>query len=65
MSMPLLKRLGSNPALGGGRPGKYPMLSWAKLYREFLEILDDRQGQGSPIPVSKWHDLIGDPTVEK
>lgn len=39
-----------------------------KLYREFLEILDDRQGQGSTIitsqfPVSQWHDLIGDPTV--
>ena len=39
-----------------------------KLYREFLEILDDRQGQGSTVitsqfPVSQWHDLIGDPTV--
>jgi DNA replication protein DnaC len=39
-----------------------------KLYREFLEILDDRQGQGSTVitsqfPVSQWHELIGDPTV--
>ena len=39
-----------------------------KLYREFLEILDDRQGQGSTLvtsqfPVSQWHEIIGDPTV--
>ena len=39
-----------------------------KLYREFLEILDDRQGQGSTVvtsqfPVSQWHEIIGDPTV--
>jgi DNA replication protein DnaC len=39
-----------------------------KLYREFLEILDDRQGQGSTIitsqfPVSQWHEIIGDATV--
>jgi DNA replication protein DnaC len=39
-----------------------------KLYREFLEILDDRQGQGSTVvtsqfPVSQWHEMIGDPTV--
>jgi len=37
-------------------------------YRDFLEILDDRQGSGSTLitsqfPVSSWHDLIGDPTV--
>ena len=39
-----------------------------KLYREFLEILDDRQGQGATVipsqfPVSEWHQIIGDPTV--
>jgi len=37
-------------------------------YRDFLEILDDRQGLGSTLitsqfPVSSWYDLIGDPTV--
>jgi DNA replication protein DnaC len=39
-----------------------------KLYREFLEMLDDRQGQGatlitSQFPVSQWHEIIADPTV--
>ena len=39
-----------------------------KLYREFLEMLDDRQGQGatlitSQFPVNQWHDLINDATV--
>jgi hypothetical protein len=39
-----------------------------RLYREFLEIIDDRQGQGSTIvtsqfPVEKWHEIIGDETV--
>ena len=39
-----------------------------KLFREFLEILDDRNGQGSTIitsqfPVSQWHEIIGDATV--
>ena len=39
-----------------------------KLYREFLEMLDDRQGQGatlitSQFPVSQWHEVIADPTV--
>ena len=39
-----------------------------KLYREFLEVLDDRQGQGSTLitsqfPVEQWHDIIADPTV--
>lgn len=37
-------------------------------YRDFLEILDDRQGQGctlitSQFPVSTWHETIADPTV--
>lgn len=39
-----------------------------KLYREFLELLDDRHGQGatlitSQFPVSQWHQTIADPTV--
>ena len=39
-----------------------------KLYRQFLEILDDRQGQGatlitSQFPVAQWHDVIADATV--
>jgi DNA replication protein DnaC len=39
-----------------------------KLYREFLEMLDDRHGQGatlitSQFPVRQWHETIADPTV--
>jgi DNA replication protein DnaC len=39
-----------------------------KQYRDLLEILDDRTGQGSTLitsqfPVSQWHELIGDATV--
>jgi DNA replication protein DnaC len=39
-----------------------------KLYRQLLEILDDRQGRGatmitSQFPVPQWHDVIADPTV--
>ena len=39
-----------------------------KLYREFLEMLDDRQGQGatlitSQFPVNQWHEIIADATV--
>jgi DNA replication protein DnaC len=39
-----------------------------KLYRQLLEILDDRQGYGatlitSQFPVAQWHDVIADPTV--
>ena len=37
-------------------------------YRDFLEILDDRQGSGgtlitSQFPIKLWHDTIGNPTV--
>ena len=37
-------------------------------YRDFLEILDDRQGSGatlitSQFPTELWHDTIGNPTV--
>jgi DNA replication protein DnaC len=39
-----------------------------KLYREFLEMLDDRQGQSatlitSQFPVNQWHEVIADATV--
>jgi DNA replication protein DnaC len=39
-----------------------------KAYRDLLEILDDRQGQGatlitSQFPVSQWHEVIADATV--
>lgn len=39
-----------------------------KLYRQFLEILDDRHGQAatlitSQFPVAQWHEVIADPTV--
>ena len=39
-----------------------------KQYRDFLEIVDDRQGQGSTLitsqfPVSQWHEIIADATV--
>lgn len=37
-------------------------------YRDFLELLDDRQGTGatlltSQFPIKLWHDTIGNPTV--
>lgn len=37
-------------------------------YRDFLEILDDRQGVASTlitsqVPLTRWHELIGDATV--
>jgi len=37
-------------------------------YRDFLEILDDRQGRGATVvtsqfPVNTWHETILDPTV--
>jgi DNA replication protein DnaC len=61
--LPLLKKLARAPLIlvdDLGLPGK--------LYREFLEMLDDRQGQGatlitSQFPVSQWHEVIADPTV--
>ena len=39
-----------------------------KQYRDLLEILDDRQGQGSTLitsqfPVNQWHEVINDATV--
>jgi len=40
----------------------------AGQYRDFLEVLDDRQGRGaslmtSQFPLKLWHDTIGNPTV--
>jgi DNA replication protein DnaC len=40
----------------------------AKQYRDFLEILDDRNGTGSTLitsqfPVAQWHEMIADGTV--
>ena len=39
-----------------------------KAYRDLLEVLDDRHGQGatlitSQFPPEKWHELVGDETV--
>ena len=39
-----------------------------RQYRDFLEILDDRQGTGSTLvtsqfPTKLWHDTIGNPTL--
>jgi DNA replication protein DnaC len=39
-----------------------------KAYRDLLEILDDRHGQGatlmtSQFPVNQWHEIIVDATV--
>lgn len=36
--------------------------------KEFLEVVEDRSGSGSTIlasqlPVSSWHELIGEPTI--
>lgn len=40
----------------------------AKQYRDLLEVLDDRHGQGatlitSQLPAEEWHQIIGDATV--
>lgn len=40
----------------------------AEQRHDLLEIVEDRYGRGatlitSPIPVDRWHDLIGDPTI--
>jgi DNA replication protein DnaC len=36
--------------------------------RDLLEIVEDRQGRGSlvitsQVPVTRWHEIIGDPTL--
>jgi len=40
----------------------------AKAYRDLLEVLDDRHGQGSTLitsqfPVKQWHEIIDDATI--
>jgi DNA replication protein DnaC len=64
--LPLFKRLARAPLLVVDDFGIASVPG--KLYREFLELLDDRQGQGatlitSQFPVSQWHEIIADPTV--
>ena len=64
--LPLLKKLARAPLLIIDDLGIASVPG--KLYREFLEILDDRQGQGatlitSQFPVSQWHEIIADATV--
>jgi len=64
--LPLLKKLARAPLIVVDDLGIASVPG--KLYREFLELLDDRQGQGatlitSQFPVSQWHEVIADPTV--
>jgi DNA replication protein DnaC len=64
--MPLLKKLARVALLVIDDLGIASVAG--KQYRDLLEILDDRQGQGatlitSQFPVSQWHDLIADATV--
>ncbi len=40
----------------------------AEQRRDLLEIIDDRYDKGSllitsQVPVARWHDVIGDPTI--
>jgi len=64
--LPLLKKLARAPLILVDDLGLVNVPG--KLYREFLAMLDDRQGQGatlitSQFPVSQWHEVIADPTV--
>jgi len=64
--LPLLKKLARAPLIVVDDLGIASVPG--KLYREFLEVLDDRQGQGatlitSQFPVGQWHEVIADPTV--
>jgi len=64
--LPLLKKLARSPLILVDDLGIASVPG--KLYREFLEMLDDRQGQGatlitSQFPVNQWHEVIADPTV--
>jgi len=64
--LPLLKKLARAPLVIIDDLGIASVSG--KLYREFLEMLDDRQGQGatlitSQFPVNQWHEVIADPTV--
>src|SRR5205085_10170632 len=64
--LPLLKKLARAPLLIIDDLGIASVVG--KQYRDLLEILDDRQGQGatlitSQFPVQQWHEIIADPTV--
>jgi DNA replication protein DnaC len=64
--LPLLKKLARAPLIIVDDLGIASVPG--KLYREFLEVLDDRQGQGatlitSQFPVNQWHEVIADATV--
>jgi len=64
--LPLLKKLARSPLIVVDDLGIASVPG--KLYREFLEMLDDRQGQGATVitsqfPVHQWHEVIADPTV--
>ena len=64
--LPLLKKLARAPLVIVDDLGIASVPR--KLYREFLEMLDDRQGQGatlitSEFPFNQWHEVIADPTV--
>ena len=64
--LPLLKKLARTPLIIVDDWGLASVPG--KLYREFLEMLDDRQGQGatlmtSQFPANQWHEVIADPTV--
>lgn len=64
--LPLLKKLARAPLIMVDDLGITNVPG--KLYREFLEMLDDRQGRGatlitSQFPISQWHEVIADPTV--
>ena len=64
--LPLLKKLARAPLIIVDDLGIASVPG--QLYREFLEMLDDRQGQGatlitSQFPVNQWHEVIADPTV--
>jgi DNA replication protein DnaC len=63
---PLLKKLARAPLIVIDDLGIASVPG--KLYREFLEMLDDRQAQGatlisSQFPIHQWHEVIADPTV--
>src|SRR3974390_306392 len=64
--LPLLKKLARSPLIVVDDLGIASVPG--KLYREFLEMLDDRQGQGATVitsqfPVHQWHEVIAAPTV--
>jgi DNA replication protein DnaC len=64
--VPLFKKLARSPLLIVDDLGISNVSG--RIYRQFLEILDDRQGEGSTLitsqfPVMQWHEMISDATV--